>query len=604
MRSSLFPFCVSLAVAALALLPTNAFSEPTMVESFYVKLSEAKKDKKALQNCSKSFSNELVNTRAFKETISREIEQALSTCIADESNPTYAQSCDLTSVSRTVDLVLEFSVEKSGKALRLDVVAISPMEGYSKVWGDSVTGSSDEAFVLCGDLGQRFLTSYSPDLASSGSGTSGSTDKNGSTVVTATTVDDGKKNTAGDATGFLVVKSEPEGAEVMVNGKSVGPTPYTGEHATGACVVEISKGGYKAALAQANVSADDLALVQVTLEAKIVDLSVLSSYGDGRSCEGKVLVDGEAQGNTPLKLKVLAARHSVEVQCDEGGASVEVDLTAGEKKSLSVEISLGPKTLNGYALIKAGSFQMGSPTSETDRGTGETQHQVTLTRDFFLKTTEVTQGEWRAVMGNNPSYFSSCGDDCPVENVSWYDSLAYLNALSKSEGAEACYELSGCSGTAGGGCSGADSCTGNYSCTVKFKGLDCKGYRLPTEAEWEVAARAGSTGKYSDGSSSPDAVAWHSGNSDSKTHTVSQKSANAWGLYDMHGNVWEWTWDWSGDYPAKATDPQGADSGTYRVFRGGSWYVGAANARSASRGRSGPAGRYGSLGFRPARSLP
>ena len=494
MLSLRLPLALSLAVATLALLPAAAFSQPTMVESFFVKVEGDKKYQDPLKSCAESFRNELVNTRAFKEMISREIELALSSCVADESNPSYAQSCDLTSVSRTVDLVIQFSVTKSGKELRFKAAAISPMEGYATIWGDAVKGPSGEAYDLCGDLGQRFLT--------------------------------------------------------------------------------------------------------------IVDLSVLSSYDDGRSCEGKVLVDGEKQGNTPLKLKVLAASHTVEVQCDEGGSSVEVDLTAGEKKSLSVEISLGPKVSDGYVEVKAGSFQMGSPTSEPDRETDETQHQVTLTRDFFLKTTEVTQGEWRAVMGNNPSYFSSCGDDCPVESVSWYDSLAYLNALSKSEGVEACYELSGCSGTAGGGCSRAYACTGNYSCTVKFKGLDCKGYRLPTEAEWEVAARAGSTGKYSDGSSSPDAVAWHSGNSDSKTHTVSQKSANAWGLYDMHGNVWEWTWDWSGDYPAKATDPQGADSGTYRVFRGGSWYVGAANARSASRGRSGPAGRYGSLGFRPARSLP
>ena len=170
-------------------------------------------------------------------------------------------------------------------------------------------------------------------------------------------------------------------------------------------------------------------------------------------------------------------------------------------------------------------------------------------------------------MGSNPSHFR--GTDRPVENVSWGEAVEFCRKLTKKH-------------------QEAGAMPQGWS------------WRLPTEAEWEYAARAGTTGsRYGE----LDAIAWWTGNSGSQTHPVKQKAANAWGLYDMMGNVWEWCSDWSGDYPTgSVTDPMGPSSGSTRVFRGGSWNDGAWNARSASRNWGDPGVRNFSLGFRPALS--
>jgi formylglycine-generating enzyme required for sulfatase activity len=205
-----------------------------------------------------------------------------------------------------------------------------------------------------------------------------------------------------------------------------------------------------------------------------------------------------------------------------------------------------------FNLLPAGTFIMGSPTDEPGRLSEEIEHQVTLTQGFYMQTTEVTQGQWRAVMGSNPSSFRSCGDDCPVENVSWEDVQQFLLTLN----------------TMGEGT-----------------------YSLPTEAQWEYACRAGTTTAFANGDITStrgvdpnlELMGWYVGNSGSTTHPVAQKNPNAWGLYDMHGNVSEWTADWHGSYSGDATDPTGAASGSHKVARGGSWRSSAEGARCANR---------------------
>ena len=275
-----------------------------------------------------------------------------------------------------------------------------------------------------------------------------------------------------------------------------------------------------------------------------------------------------------------------------------------ETHALEKKVPVEEKAPPGWVIITAGSFQMGSPATEKGRNSNEgPAHKVTITRSFLLKETEVTQSEWQKLMGTNPSRFSKCGDECPVEQVSWWDAVTYCNALSEYEGLEQCYKLRGCKGTVGGGCDDI-TCVGNYKCSgFDFVGLDCKGYRLPTEAEWEYAARAQNTG--SAYSTNLGDIAWYKDNSSSKTHRVGQKLPNTWGLYDMLGNVWEWTGDWyDSEYSNHPqTDPIGPKKGSSRILRGGSWDYNTHHCRLAFRDGYEPVDRNDDLGFRPARSL-
>jgi formylglycine-generating enzyme required for sulfatase activity len=236
------------------------------------------------------------------------------------------------------------------------------------------------------------------------------------------------------------------------------------------------------------------------------------------------------------------------------------------------------------ALIPAGEFDMGSPDSDKEAEDDEKpQHRVRITRPFYLGVTEMTQGQYLAVTGQNPSCFQG-SDDLPVEQVSWYDAVAFCNALSTSEGLSPYYQL--------------------LAESVEIPDRKEPGYRLPTEAEWEYACRAGNPSRVGDEGRLLDRCAWYADNSGRTTHPVGQKCANGFGLYDMHGNVWEWCWDrYAEDYykEAPGADPAGPSETSVRVIRGESWSGPRRDARSAHRGWSAPHSRDFCLGFRVAR---
>lgn len=278
----------------------------------------------------------------------------------------------------------------------------------------------------------------------------------------------------------------------------------------------------------------------------------------------------------------------------------------------------------GFVLIPHGTFKMGSPPDELGRRQDEAQHEVILTHDIEMMATEVTQAEFEEIMGYNPSFFPILGSKPkrPVEQVSWFDALAYSIKLSELFGYKPCYVLSNIKCADGTSDEAPDYCKnhgGIFSADVSLNGVEsvyeCEGFRLPTEAEWEYAARAGTTTAFYNGgitftACSPrdpnvDEIAWYCANSFGRTHDVGYKRPNAWGLYDMIGNVSEWVWDWyASKYPEKATDPQGPDNGHFRVVRGCSVkYDGASRCRSAYRKGHTPNFRTRYVGFRLVRTL-
>ncbi|MEA1946117.1 MAG: formylglycine-generating enzyme family protein, partial [Thermodesulfobacteriota bacterium] len=293
-----------------------------------------------------------------------------------------------------------------------------------------------------------------------------------------------------------------------------------------------------------------------------------------KKTEAKKTAEAEARAKAEAKKKT-EAKKTAEA---EARAKAEAKKTALVKAKTKAKAVPGKKTFTGpngmkFVYISPGTFTMGSLEEESGRYDNEIQHKVTLTQGFYIQITEVTQGQWTAVMGNNPSFFNGCGDNCPVEQVSWNDAQQFIWRLNQLEGADK--------------------------------------YRLPTEAEWEYACRAGSTTAFASGGitaleyshdSNPANVTWFSGNSAKTIHPVAQKNANAWGLYDMHGNVSELCRDWYGEYPPdQITDPQGPASGIDRTVRGGGWDCHARHCRSACRGAVSSGQKIYDVGFRLVR---
>ena len=315
----------------------------------------------------------------------------------------------------------------------------------------------------------------------------------------------------------------------------------------------------------------------VTTSGTTVSLSWTSVTG----ATGTTLFYAPYPEANPIRNIPMGTKTSISADLSEGAAfyiAVQAYDSAGSSGYSNIEyfiISSNTSHTNSlgmtFILLPAGTFTMGSPKDEPGRDGDETQHQVTLTQPFYMQQTEVTQAQWEAVMGSNPSYYNGC-PTCPVETVSWSDAQEFITKMN-----------------------------------VRGEGT----YSLPTEAQWEYAARAGSTSAFYNGGITDlwcgydpnlDAIGWYCYNADLYSQPVAGKAPNAWGLYDMSGNVYEWCQDWLGNYGSSVeTDPTGPSSGSDRVVRGGSWLnASARDCRSADRnGR--PDNTLSRIGFRLTR---
>ncbi len=306
-----------------------------------------------------------------------------------------------------------------------------------------------------------------------------------------------------------------------------------------------------------------------------------------------------------------------------------LDSSLGESDSESSEACIHPKVAksckDGWCTIPHGCFVYGAPPQEPCGAPDlEKQTEVILTHDFIIAETEVTQAQWEVLGLFNPMPSDLICKDCPVGLVNWYDALAYCNALSKREGFQTCYDLSGCEGVAGEGCPNGGFACSDSTLTCKYvvdrfeNHYECPGYRLPTSAEWQYAARAGTTTATYNGDLPPDLrecvpqevldpIAWHCGNTD-KAMPAAQKLPNDWGLYDMLGNIYEWASDNYDGYSVghdaeRVTDPQGVHSSSWALANGGSWWKSICYIRAGGTTGRPKDERWTNWGFRPVRTI-
>ena len=383
----------------------------------------------------------------------------------------------------------------------------------------------------------------------------------------------------------LNVSCPTPAVSLYVDKKSVGSLPWNGSLKEGMHLLEVRKDGYRS----------QQKTIQLAQQQKLdVAFDALSAIQGNLSVNFKpfgsdVYVDGVKVGQSPRVFNgVLVGNHNVEIRksgyttsrqtvtISEGQtASISGSLTSSASSSNANTLSSSGSSSSGNVItihvkdgvnvemvkVEAGSFNMGAtPEMQAPYEVEKPVHRVTLTNNYYIGKYEVTQALWQAVMGSNPSHFK--GDDLPVEQVSWNDCQDFISKLNAMTG---------------------------------------KRFRLPTESEWEYAARGGnkSRGYQYSGSYNIDDVAWYSDNSGSKTHAVGTKEPNELGIYDMTGNVWEWCQDWYGSYSGSPqTNPTGAVSGSFRVGRGGSWIYSASECRSSYRNYGTPGDRYGFLGLR------
>ena len=267
------------------------------------------------------------------------------------------------------------------------------------------------------------------------------------------------------------------------------------------------------------------------------------------------------------EMKSLVERYREEVAEAKAKAEEVYKKFPGSRAGEERVWQIAPGVTMTFCWCPAGQFMMGSPSSEADRGSNEEQVKVTLSKGFWMGKTEVTQAQWQAVMGNNPSLIK--GANLPVGCESWNDAQEFLQKIDPV-----------------------------LAATDGWKTM------LPTEAQWEYAARAGESWIYS-GSNNLDEVAWYYENDGSAMNPVGMKKANAWGIHDMSGNVYEWCEDWYDEKLSGGVDPAGASLASIRVFRGGCWHINAKNCRVADRSFNFvPSYTYYHIGFRVLRSSP
>ena len=341
---------------------------------------------------------------------------------------------------------------------------------------------------------------------------------------------------------------------------------------------------------------DDAALDVVSLDVALFSDARPDTGGDGRTDLQRLDLPGSDHEIADL----ASPDHAVKPD-----QWTKLDAPVPPPPDLAPPPDTAPPPPGSWVTVGPGIFSMGSPTSEACRDSDETQHSVVIAHGFVISKTETTQAEFSARMIYNPSFYSACGASCPVESVTWHEAAAYCNSLSVLTGHSPCYVCSGTQKTT--------SCTVSSSYQGTKTIIDCPGFRLPTDAEWEYAARATTTTPFYNGyigqckqsDTNADALGWYKHNSGGATHPTGQKLKNLWGLYDMAGNVREWTGDW---YTAnlgtgQVTDPVGPANGTTRVTRGGHYFDFAETLRSAHRDEAIPNNQFDNLGFRCVRTL-
>ena len=328
----------------------------------------------------------------------------------------------------------------------------------------------------------------------------------------------------------------------------------------------------KTAYAEVQVPVKDIK--QMTLAGGLKATATVTLAGDKAAVVG-TLLDDDVHVDLDVGTTVKVHKSRLREVFFQQGYGALPDLSSLGIQFVEPRLEVVDQIVNSIGatlvLIPSGTFRMGSEDGDQDE---RPAREVTLTKPFYLGATEVTQAQWESVMRGNPS--ERKGPSFPVTNVSWEDCQAFCRQLTQRERQSG--ELP--EGTV---------------------------YRLPTEAEWEYACRAGGTTNFCFGESDRDLgrYAWHRENSGGQPHEPARTKPNAWGLYDMHGNVWEWCQDWKGDYAnAAATDPQGPETGSFRILRGGGFGDEARHCRCANRLNNLPRFRLADLGFRVVRSLP